>query len=324
MDENYIMKNFEDIAVMVREEVGYTLQDAKKIYEIATQYAHNIFSHKKIISAYLIGSYAAGTFTPNRSDIDFVAFYEGKEVIFFETPLPISICDSTIQREINVSICCRPIEWIEYWNTVPQRLMDGIIWKEVNAYEDYMMLLNHGIHVFGVDLRDNLIELNKDFKDYLYLRNTISASICKTEKIYPNLLNVAKTIISLSRDAIFVWTGQYYYSIYACFDIFTKFEIEDEAVSILKDAIDVVDQKWDEISRSQSFEVPLAKLIRKCIRFMNYLIQFDKKMGGKDNYYELLKNYTYIPYNFPPCENAFDRKVKAHVTGKDVTNIQLI
>lgn len=320
------MKNFSELNVVARESIGYTLDDAKIVYETAASYASNILENKNAVSAYIIGSYAAGNFTPSRSDIDFVAFYEGDKIEFSETKIPIILCKGQIERDINVSICLRPISFVNYWNIIPQRLENGILWKEINSYEDYMMILNHGISVLENDISETVLWYVIDgFERYLRFRAALSSQICNKEKLFPNVINVVKTIISLARDACFVWGGEYIYSTYGCLAWFEKCpDVSESAKEILKEAVEIVDVRWNEVISAEKFEVQLTKLIRKCLKFCNELKKHEAFMCEKKVMTEILDMYDYIPYNFPPCQNAFLRKIQAKTDGLNVSDVCLI
>lgn len=320
------MKQFDMLNIKTREEIGYTEADARIVYETACSYAAGILREKQVCAAYLIGSFAAGSFTPERSDIDLLAFYNGPALDFTETAVPVTLRSGEISRDINVSVCIRPLSFLDYWKTVPERLRDGILWKEINAYEDYLMAKNHGILVYGEDLLDRLPPCDPEaYSRYLRFRTQLSAPVCESEQLYPNIVNVAKTIISMAREAVFIWTGRFLYSVHACLDWFASEKTVPAAqADILRDAVRKLDRGWTETLQSERIEVLLMKIIRNCIKFKKWLCAYEREQHSGSLIAELLEQYSYIPYNFPPCAQAFERLIAADADAAGCRNVRLL
>lgn len=316
------MKEFKEIPVKLRTEIGYTKEDAETIYNTAVHVVKEYKKKYNYRSIYMIGSYATRAFSPNRSDCDLVAFYDGDEVLFEEKSVPVILLNKTIKRDMTFSVCSRPISFLpDYWNILMSRLNSGVIWKEFNAVEDYMMIHDHGILIDGEEIRNIIPDLSvQQYFEYINLRSRIIVSIGEHDKM--GVLGLAKAVIANTRDSIYLWTGKYCYETYECFNRLKELtDFPKEALDIFEETVKAVDIDWDKIEAADNVEVQLMKYLRKCKKYFKYLKGYEN--SGLPLKYphmnEVIDMYPFIPYNLPTL--GFNKTIQVSVKENNTLSV---
>lgn len=315
---------FEDLYIATREDIGYTEEDAKNIYENAKQVLNMHIESDNIVSAYIIGSYATRAFTPERSDCDIVAFYDGDEVLFYEHVFPVELCNGRVKREMNFSVCIRPIKWLEnYWDVLMKRIQTPFSWKVFNAIEDYLMIHDHSKFIYGKNILDLIPVITaEEYARYLDVRTSLITSVKEHDKHRLGVLGISKAIISNARDSFFVWSGQFRYETFRCVEwINTVSDFSDEGRAILKEAVMNVDTLWEQILENGNYEVQLMKIIRKCKKFGKCIREYEEA-NGYSCMTGIFNRFESIPYNLPPI--TLHQRLVAEVEDGRILNVKVV
>ncbi|WP_106767827.1 hypothetical protein [Paenibacillus faecalis] len=217
---------------------------------------------KNCKSVYLIGSLPAGCFVPGRSDCDLlIIINDDIETSVSEYKLPrellmtwtndINFIELFRGNDIKISCCLRSDIRIKSPFLLFKNANDEIHnWKDISAVEDLIMLKDHGVHLYGEKIRNDIsIPTINEMRKYFRLRDYLLTPEQIDDKTKNHALKIAKSIIIHARECLLLWTGEYVYNHALILDLFCKKSPQFYNIDVLNEALDICSKSKQEIKQ---------------------------------------------------------------------------